>query len=81
MVSVSAYEDAAVLSGAAESARAGFPPFGNDAVMFRDAKERMRSELSDAVLRQCADTGSALGEDGVVRFALDALNRAAQRNG
>jgi hypothetical protein len=80
LVSVSAYEDAAVLSGAAESARTGFPPFGNDAAMFRDANERMRSELGDAVFRQCADKGSGLTEHEVVRFALDALNRAAQRN-
>ena len=40
----------------------------------------MRSELGDAALRQCADKGSVLREDEVVRFALDALNRAAQRN-
>ena len=80
LVSVGAYEDAAVLSGAAESARAGFPPFGSDAVTLRDAKERMRSELGDAVFRQCADKGSVLREDEVVRFALDALNRAAQGN-
>jgi hypothetical protein len=80
LVSVGAYEDAAVLSGATESARAGFPPFGNDAATLRDAKERMRSELGDAALRQCADKGSVLREDEVVRFALDALNRAAQRN-
>ncbi len=80
LVSVGAYEDAAVLSGAAESARAGFPPFGSDAVTLRDAKERMRSELGDAAFRQCADKGSVLREDEVVRFALDALNRAAQGN-
>ena len=80
LTSVSAYEDAAVLFGAAESARAGFPPFGNDAATLRDAKERMRSELGDAALRQCADKGSVLREDEVVRFALDALDRAAQRN-
>jgi hypothetical protein len=80
LVNVNAYEDAAVLSGAAESARAVFPPFGNDAATLRDAKERMRSELGDAALRQCADKGSVLREDEVVPFALDALNRAAPRN-
>jgi hypothetical protein len=40
----------------------------------------MRAELGDAALRQCADKGSVLREDEVVRFALDALNRAAPRN-
>ena len=80
LVSLGAYEDAAVLSGAAESAGAGFPPFGSDAATLRDAKERMRSELGDSALRQCADKGSVLTEDEVVRFALDALNRAAQGN-
>ena len=80
LVSVGAYEDAAVLSGAAESAAAGFPPFGSDAATLRHAKERMRSELGDSELRQCADKGSVLSEDEVVRFALDALNRATQDN-
>ena len=80
LVSVGAYDDAAVLFGAAESARAGFPPFGSDATTLRHAKERMRSEIGDAVLRQCADKGSVLREDKVIRFALDTLNRAAQRN-
>jgi hypothetical protein len=56
--------------------QAGFPPFGMTPPA-RDAKERMRSELGDAALRQCADKGS--GSRGqVVRFALDALNRAAR---
>ena len=40
----------------------------------------MRSELGDAAFRQCADKGSVSREDEVIRFALDALNRAAQRN-
>jgi hypothetical protein len=72
------FEDAAVLFGATESARAGFPPFGSDAATLREAKERMCSALGDAALRQCADKGSILREDEVVRFALDALNRAAR---
>jgi hypothetical protein len=52
----------------------------SDAATLRDAKERMRSELGDAALRQYADKGSVLREDEVVRFALDALIRAAARN-
>jgi predicted ATPase/DNA-binding SARP family transcriptional activator len=78
LVSVGAYEDAAVLSGAAKSARAGFPPFGSDAASLRNANERMRSELGDAALRQWVDKGSVLREDEVVHFTLEALNRATR---
>ncbi|MEO3759264.1 BTAD domain-containing putative transcriptional regulator [Mycobacterium sp. B14F4] len=80
LVNVGAYEDAAVLSGAAESARAGFPPFGSDAATLRGAKVRMCSKLGDAAFRQCAEKGSVLKENEVVGFALDALNRAAHGN-
>ena len=66
-----------MLFGAAESARAGFPPFGSDAATLRDAKERMRSELGDAAFRQCATRAVSRGR---TRWSASPSMRSIERH-
>jgi predicted ATPase/DNA-binding SARP family transcriptional activator len=79
LMRVGAYEDAAVLYGAAEAPRTGLPPFGSDATMMRDAAERLRGELGEEEFFRRVEAGQAMTEGASIRFALDALARAAQR--
>jgi hypothetical protein len=79
LMRVGASEDAAVLYGAAETPRTGLPPFGTDAAMMRDAAERLREELGEEEFFRQVEAGRAMTEGASMRFALDALARAAQR--
>lgn len=79
LAGVEAYQDASVLYGAAGAIHAGAPPFGADAAMMRNARERLRSKLGDADFGRHAQQGSTMTEDDVIALALDALNRAARQ--
>jgi predicted ATPase/DNA-binding SARP family transcriptional activator len=79
LMRVGAGEDAAVLYGAAASPRTGLPPFGTDAAMMRDAAERLRDEFGEEEFFRRVEAGRAMAEGDSMRFALDALARAAQR--
>jgi tetratricopeptide (TPR) repeat protein len=70
-------DDAAVLLGAAESARSGAPSFGSDAEAMLTAEQHLRSALGDEAFADLTASARAMTEDEVLQYAILALDRAA----
>lgn len=70
-------EEAAVLLGAAQSARSGAPTFGSDAEAMLTAEQHLRSTLGDEAFSDLAASARAMTEDEVLQYSISALDRAA----
>jgi tetratricopeptide (TPR) repeat protein len=79
LVRLGAFRDACILYGAAEAAQTGARPYGTDEAMLQEAAARLRAQIGEDTFRRLAEEGAALGEDEIIRFALDAVRRAGQR--
>ena len=67
--------DAAVLYAAVTTAQTGAPAFGGDAKLLTRVHEHLRAALGDERLVVAMDQGTAMSDDAVVAFALDAIER------
>jgi predicted ATPase len=65
--------EAAILYGAVTSSRTGAPPFGSDAALLQDARNRIAAEIGDAALAREARHGSTLSGDEIIDTALQAI--------
>ena len=74
-----ACHDAAVLYGAVTSASSGAPPFGTDADRLRQSAALLRQHLTDTEFRVRVDKGEQMDSSQVIRFALEAITRAATK--
>jgi hypothetical protein len=76
-----ACHDAAVLYGAVTSASSGAPPFGTDADRLRQSAALLRQHLTDTEfrVRVRVEKGEQMDGSQVIRFALEAIARAATR--
>ena len=74
-----AYHDAAILYGAVTSASSGAPPFGDDADRLRRSAALLHQHLTDTEFGLGARRGEQLDGSQVIRFALEAIARAATK--
>jgi predicted ATPase/DNA-binding SARP family transcriptional activator len=74
-----AWDDAATLYGAVTSASSGAPPFGADADRLRQSAALLRQHLTGAGFRFHAGKGEQMDGGQVIRFALEAIARAATK--
>jgi predicted ATPase len=74
-----AYHDAAILYGAVTSASSGAPPFGADADRLRQSAVLLHQHLTDTEFGLGARRGEQLDGSQVIRFALEAIARAATK--
>ncbi|HJY97964.1 MAG TPA: BTAD domain-containing putative transcriptional regulator, partial [Streptosporangiaceae bacterium] len=76
-----ACDDAAILYGAVTSASSGAPPFGADADRLRQSAALLRQHLTDTEfrVRVRVEKGEQLDGSQVIRFALEAIARAATK--
>ena len=71
------WDDAAALYGAVTSASSGAPPFGADADRLRQSAALLRQHLTGTGFRFHAGRGERMDGGQVIRFALEAIARAA----
>jgi predicted ATPase/DNA-binding SARP family transcriptional activator len=74
-----AWHDAATLYGAVAAASNGAPPFGSDAARLRQSVALLRQYLTDAEFRVRVEKGEQMDGSQVIRFALEAIARAATK--
>lgn len=74
-----AHNDAAILYGAVTSADSGAPPFGTDADRLRQSAALLRQHLTDTEFGFRVGRGEQMDGSQVIRFALEAIARAAAK--
>jgi hypothetical protein len=76
---VGAYDDAALLWGAATSARRSARRFPVAEASLREAVARLRAELGDVEVDRLAADGANLDEAGIVAVAVDAVRGVTRK--
>jgi predicted ATPase/DNA-binding SARP family transcriptional activator len=79
LVRAGAWHDAAALYGAVTAASNGAPPFGADADRLRQSAASLRQHLTDTDFRSRVGMGEQMDGSQVIRFALEAIARAAAK--
>jgi hypothetical protein len=76
-VQAGAWPDAATLYGAVTAASSGAPPFGADANRLGQSAAQLRQHLTSTEFRVLTGEGERMDGNQVIRFALEAITRAA----
>ena len=79
LVRAGAWHDATALYGAVTAASNGAPPFGADADRLRQSAASLRQHLTDTDFRSRVGMGEQMDGSQVIRFALEAMARAAAK--